>query len=1031
LEAWSCEVRGLGRAGLRAVRWQWGPTLVVILLGVAAQHEIRTSAVQARIFSRYARRAYFTIEPGPSVSIAFPKGGPFDERMGYSRIPDFQGRLGASGYQVAEQARFSPELARLVRWGMSPPYREPAVAGLTIHGLGGIPLSDDPSRIRTFERFEDIPPVVVKTLLFLENRQLGEPADPRGNPVVEWGRLAKAGASYAANKVGLPVHMEGGSTLATQLEKYRHSPQGRTQSSLEKIGQMTAASLKVYRDGPDTRAKRREIILDYLNTVPLGSAPGYGEVHGIGEGLFAWFDLDLSDVRRDLSIPEMSAAKVRAYKHALALLCAVRAPTLYLVRDRPALEARMDYYAGRLRASGVIDADFLAALRRTPVNFLRRAEATLRAPFSQRKAANAVRAELMHLLGLSGLYELDRLDLKVETTIDVGLQNDVNQLFHQLKEPAFPTAHGLREDRLLSQGNPSNVVYSFLLYERTPLGNALRVQTDSLDQPLDLNQGMKLELGSTAKLRTTAHYLEVVALLHEELTGLDSSALAAQAHAARDPITRWAVNVLRLDRKMALETFLDRGLDRTYSANPHEVFFTGGGVHRFRNFDPQDDERILSVREALVRSTNLVFIRLMRDLVRYHESRLPYDTQAVLTEPSHPQRRTLLLDIANAEAAETLTRAYHDYRNLPREMIISRLLGTRGLTPRRVATIFYAWNPGADESTLSHWLETWSGGVAPEEVKRLARTYGNPRLSLADFAYLLKRDPLEVWCAGQLARDPELTLLELVLRSGKSREVASSWLFQPHNRRAQDLRLRARVEQDAFDRMTPYWQRLGFPFRRLVPSYATAIGSSSDRPNSLAELMGIIINDGVHLPTFDMEKLLFGEGTPYHTILVPSPQTGNRLMRVPVARALRDVLVDVVKTGTAHRVSGAFVRGDGTPARVGGKTGSGDNRFETFGHDGRVRSSRAVNRTATFVFFIDDRYFGVISAFVPGREAEHYRFTSALPVALLKLAAHAINGRLSNSTSTPAIREEVRGRDLSSEVVRRSVGCPDSSTPPV
>jgi hypothetical protein len=52
-------------------------------------------------------------------------------------------------------------------------------------------------------------------------------------------------------------------------------------------------------------------------------------------------------------------------------------------------------------------------------------------------------------------------------------------------------------------------------------------------------------------------------------------------------------------------------------------------------------------------------------------------------------------------------------------------------------------------------------------------------------------------------------------------------------------------------------------------------------------------------------------------------------------------------------------------------------------------------------------------------------------VALLKLAAHAINGRLSNSTSTPAIREEVRGRDLSSEVVRRSVGCPDSSTPPV
>jgi hypothetical protein len=35
--------------------------------------------------------------------------------------------------------------------------------------------------------------------------------------------------------------------------------------------------------------------------------------------------------------------------------------------------------------------------------------------------------------------------------------------------------------------------------------------------PFDVNEGMKLELGSTAKLRTLAHYLDVMAQLYDEL----------------------------------------------------------------------------------------------------------------------------------------------------------------------------------------------------------------------------------------------------------------------------------------------------------------------------------------------------------------------------------------------------------------------------------------------------------------------------------------------------------------------------------
>ena len=46
-----------------------------------------------------------------------------------------------------------------------------------------------------------------------------------------------------------------------------------------------------------------------------------------------------------------------------------------------------------------------------------------------------------------------------------------------------------------------------------------------------------------------------------------------------------------------------------------------------------------------------------------------------------------------------------------------------------------------------------------------------------------------------------------------------------------------------------------------------------------------------------------------------------------------------------------------------------------------------VNRSATFVFHIDERFFGTLIAYVPGAGAAAYDFTSALPVQLLKVLA--------------------------------------------
>jgi len=212
--------------------------------------------------------------------------------------------------------------------------------------------------------------------------------------------------------------------------------------------------------------------------------------------------------------------------------------------------------------------------------------------------------------------------------------------------------------------------------------------------------------------------------------------------------------------------------------------------------------------------------------------------------------------------------------------------------------------------------------------------------------------------------------------------------------------------------MTPSWQRLGFPFERLVPSYATAIGSSSDRPAALAELMGIILNDGQRRPTVSIERLSFATGTPYHTVFSPDFTATEDVMQPAVARVLRAVLAEVVEHGTGRRAKGALHRPDGSPITVGGKTGSGDNRYETFTRRGHLKSSRPVNRTATFVFYVDDRYYGVITASVDGAAALDYRFTSALPVAILTLLAPQLELRLAKTeVATASANPRTRSLD--------------------
>jgi membrane peptidoglycan carboxypeptidase len=152
--------------------------------------------------------------------------------------------------------------------------------------------------------------------------------------------------------------------------------------------------------------------------------------------------------------------------------------------------------------------------------------------------------------------------------------------------------------------------------------------------------------------------------------------------------------------------------------------------------------------------------------------------------------------------------------------------------------------------------------------------------------------------------------------------------------------------------------------------------------------MGILVNGGVRKPTQRIDSLHFAKDTPYETLVKRGDaEKSERVLNPDVARAVVNAIRGVVQDGTAKRAKTAFVKDDGSVIALGGKTGTGDQRFDVYGAGHRLIESRYVNRSATFVFNIGERFFGSMTAYVHGPDSAHYDFTSALPVQLLvKLA---------------------------------------------
>ena len=972
-------------------------SIALVLTGLLGL-ELQSSWLESRLLAAIAKRISFSRGPGASDAIHYSGAGPYDKRLGYLRLPDFLNHLKAAGFRLEAQARVSRLYLLLAKLRIYPVYREKGQAGLEILDRDKTPFYAARYPSRAYGKFSEIPPIIVSLILYVENRDLLDPNHPYRNPAIGWGRLSRAVVNFGLHEVDPNRPIIGGSTLATQLEKIRHSPGGRTHSVAEKFRQIATASLRAYRGGPETFSEQQRIVLDYINSIPLAATPAGGEVTGLGDGLWAWYGADFSTINFLLNAQEEALdeeklrQRARGYREVLSLFLALRAPSRYLVRAPNALARQTDRYLLLLSKDGIIS-DRLRDLALAEHPGLHPASTgNQETQFVNNKAPDTVRAALLPLLGLKDTYALDRLDLTVGTTIDNGAEQQVKQFLLALSHPGEVKKSGPPQYQLLSEGDPGAVIYSFLLYERGSGANLLRVQTDDYEQPLSINQGTKLQLGSTAKLRTLVNYLQIVEQLHDQYQAMSQRELSAVTFTPDDIITKWVISYFSAGNEKRLAPMFMAALDRRYSGDPSEGFFTAGGLQYFENFDSKENDWITTVREAFEQSVNLVFIRLMRDIEHYYMYRLPGASPAVMSDTNNPARKRYLARFADEEGRVFLSRFHEKYLGHSSDQSLETLV--RGIHPtaHRLAVIYRAVRPRANLEQFSEFLRAHvpTALLSGKDLETLYLTCGPDKFSFTDRGYLAHTHPLELWLLSYLEQHPRATLSEIIANSTTQRQEVYRWLFHTRYKGAQDHRIRTIWEEDAFKEICLAWKQQGYPFDSLVPSYATAIGVSGDTPAALAELMGIVLNGGVRYPNVTVREMRFAQNTPVETVLQREPNLSQRVLSPEIAALVRQELIAVVEKGTGRRAHGGIMLHDRTVIPIGGKTGTGDNQFKVFGKDGRPIGSHAVNRTAAFAFLVGDRFFGTVLAFVPGKKAEDYEFTSSLAVQIFKELEPAI-----------------------------------------
>src|SRR5262249_437117 len=150
---------------------------------------------------------------------------------------------------------------------------------------------------------------------------------------------------------------------------------------------------------------------------------------------------------------------------------------------------------------------------------------------------------------------------------------------------------------------------------------------------------------------------------------LPSRELTRIAAAAPDPLTGWAAGYLSRASDRNLQPMLDAAMQRRYSGAPGS-FFTGGGTQSFGNFESAENAAQPTLFVAFQHSVNLVFVRLMQDIVSYYTAQSGVESARLLRDPNDPDREVYLQRFADGDGRRFLRRYYKDFSGLSPEQML-------------------------------------------------------------------------------------------------------------------------------------------------------------------------------------------------------------------------------------------------------------------------------------------------------------------------------------------------------------------------
>ena len=761
-------------------------------------------------------------------------------------------------------------MVRLLDWGVAPPYREPPVAGLRVSGMDGAaalrrhPLAALVRRLRGRSRRCSCTRCCTSRTASCSRPTTRAPIRPSSGTA--WRRRA---CSTPAPSSACRYRCRAAARSRSSSRSTVTHRTGRTSSPLDKLRQVAGASLKAYRDGADTREWRREIVVDYLNTAPLAAAPGYGEINGLGDGLYAWFGIDLADVKRGARRPTATRQRrARAYKHALALLIALRAPTTYLqTRSRRARRqgqrVRAPARQGRRHRRGA------GAGRAGDTAAVPRPRAGGAAAAVRRARRRPTRSAPRCCSGWTCRASTSSTGCTSKPTAPSTspLQNEVERLFDNLTDKDFVRANGLTGERLLRNADPTagRLQPDALRAHAGTATCCASTPTTSSGPSTSTAASSSISAAppSCARWPTTSKSSPCSTASCTRRTPRRSTARArATRTATRSP--RGRRETLAKQPDIGLDALLQAALDRQLFRQPGRSLLHRRRHARVRQLRQERQpaqahrpRRAAQLDQPGVRPPDARPGALSPRPPRLRRRRW------CSKDPHHPDRERMRPGARRRrERARCCCGRIAAIGGLTPDAAIASWLGSRAKSPRHLAILFFAWQLGDTPAQLDEWLEARSvTGASGRSAQAGQRATAARTSTLLDYG-VPARPPSARSLGARRDRARAGRHLGRACTSAAPRRARTprSGCSAPRARRAQNQRLRIRVERDAFKRMTPYWQRLGFPFERLVPSYATAIGSSSDRPAALADLMGIIVNDGMRLPMLRLTRLQLGRG---------------------------------------------------------------------------------------------------------------------------------------------------------------------------